>query len=449
MKLRHLDGLIALHDIELVQLLLRVALLVVQGVVGFDDAGGYLDERILSNEGIHDGLEYIRGFRLGEIVVRLEDLVGLHIDSVAGLLVRAREQLHDIVHQVVDIADLGAGSHGYRNDVAVAHVELHGRADLAEGKLFAVEIALHEFLGRLRHRVHQGLAADGQVILGILRDRAGLALSDIRKAAAFHLAHIDIAHKFLILTDRHIERSNLLSIQIRQILHHLAEGRMVHVHLGHEDHSRQLVLIAELPGLLGAYLHACLSGYDDDRRVRRGHSLLRLAYKVEIARGVQKVDLAALPDDRNHRCGNGEFSLNLFLIIIADRVPVSHLADTGSQPGHIRHRFHQTGLAAPTVAQKNYIANLVSCVNVHASSSDYLILRSLKPPSPEFTTPSGKAVRSPWLYSTKIQNKVQVFYADLTSFPLHFCAIFLCFPIFCTFLRSSLVPGISFCTFSL
>ena len=269
MQLSDLDGLIALHDVQLVQLLFRVLILVVQGIVGLDDAGGYLDQRILSDKRIHDGLEYISGFRLGEVVIRFENLVGLHIDTVAGFLIRAGEQLYDIVHQVVDVTQLGAGTHGYRNHSAVAYVELHRRTDLTEGELLAVEIALHKFVRGLCYCIQKRLTADRQVFLGIFGNLAFFALADIGEPATRHLADIDVTHELLIFTDGLIERRDLLAVQIGQILYHLTEGRVVHIHLGYEEHSRQLILLAEIPCLLGAYLHAGLTGYHDNRRVSR------------------------------------------------------------------------------------------------------------------------------------------------------------------------------------
>ena len=169
----------------------------------------------------------------------------------------------------MDVTELGAGSHGYRNHGAVTYIELHSRADLTEGKLLAVEIALHKFIGGFRYCVQKRLPADSQVFPGVLGNLALLALADIGETAACHLAYIDITHKLLIFTDGLIEWRNLLAVQIGQILYHLTEGRVVHIHLGYKEHSRQLILLAEIPCLLGAYLYSGLTGYHDNRRVSR------------------------------------------------------------------------------------------------------------------------------------------------------------------------------------
>ena len=269
MQLCGLDGLVALHDVQLVQLFFRILILIIESIVGLNNTGGHLDQRILSDKRIHDGLKYISGFRLGEIVIRLENLVGLHIDTVTGLLIRAREQLYDIIHQVVDVTELGAGSHGYRNHSAVAYIKLHSRTDLAEGELLTIEVPLHKFIGGLRYCVQKRLTADSQVFFGVFRNLTLLAFADIGEAAACHFADVDIAHKFLIFTDRLIERRNLLAVQIGQILYHLTEGRMIHIHLRYKKHSRQLILLAEIPCLLGSDLHAGLTGYHNNCRVSR------------------------------------------------------------------------------------------------------------------------------------------------------------------------------------
>ncbi len=152
-KLRNLDRLIALHYIELAQLFLCLLILVVEGIVRFDNAGGHLDKRIFSDKGVHDGLKYISGFCLREVVICLENLVGLGVDAVAGLFIRAWEQLYNVIHQIVNVPKLRTGTHRNGNHGTVAHIELHGRTNLADGKFLPVEITLHKFIGGLRNRI--------------------------------------------------------------------------------------------------------------------------------------------------------------------------------------------------------------------------------------------------------------------------------------------------------
>ena len=63
-KFGYFDGLVASHDIELVQLLFGLCGRIIKRVIRFDNAGAYLDQRIFSNERIGNGFKNICRFRL-------------------------------------------------------------------------------------------------------------------------------------------------------------------------------------------------------------------------------------------------------------------------------------------------------------------------------------------------------------------------------------------------
>ena len=83
--------------------------------------------------------------------------------------------------------------------------------NLVLGKFLAGEIPLHIFFAGLRHGLDQGVADNSQVLLRIFRDLAFLIIAEIRKSAARHLYYVYEADKFLIFTDRHLERRDLSS----------------------------------------------------------------------------------------------------------------------------------------------------------------------------------------------------------------------------------------------
>ena len=281
MKLVHFNGLIASHDIKLVQLLFCFCRRVEQYIVRFNHTGANLDQRIFSNERVRNGLEHIGRFCFGEIVICLEDLVGLGVDAGTLLLVRRRQKLHDVIQHIMDVPKLDAGAHGYRNDTSVIHIHLHGSTDLTHRELFACKITLHEFLAGLCHRIHHGFPVDVKVRLTVIRNLTVLSGADAGETASCHLHDIYVTYKLLILTDRLIERRNLLAVQIRQRLHYFTERSIVHIHIRYKEHARQLVFLTELPCLLRPDFHACLTGYDDDRRIRRCHCLFHLAYEIK------------------------------------------------------------------------------------------------------------------------------------------------------------------------
>ena len=77
MQFADFNGLIALQYIDFADLFLNVTVYVVQQVVGLKYTGVYLDQRVFSDERIHYGLPDIGGFCLGEIVIRMVNLIGL------------------------------------------------------------------------------------------------------------------------------------------------------------------------------------------------------------------------------------------------------------------------------------------------------------------------------------------------------------------------------------
>ncbi len=91
MQLRHLNRFISLHHIEFAGLHFHILIDIVDHVIRFQNAGIYLDQGVFSDKRIYDGLPYHSGFRFREVVIRLEDLVGLHIHTGAFPVLRARE----------------------------------------------------------------------------------------------------------------------------------------------------------------------------------------------------------------------------------------------------------------------------------------------------------------------------------------------------------------------
>ena len=83
MKLGNFDGLGAADDMQLAELFFLVLRDIVQNIVVLDNAGADLDQRIFAEERICDGLEDLRGFGLLEIVVGIEGVVAVFIQTGA------------------------------------------------------------------------------------------------------------------------------------------------------------------------------------------------------------------------------------------------------------------------------------------------------------------------------------------------------------------------------
>ena len=185
-------------------------------------------------------------------------------------------------------------------------------------------------------------------------------------AEAFFLNDVYITDKLALFSNRHIKGCNLLAVTIGQILHDLTIGGIVNVHIGNKDHPRNLVFFTQLPGLFRPHFHAGLTGDDDDGRIRHTHRLLYLSDKIEEAGRIQQIDLAAFPLHRNRRCADGNSTLLLFLIEIADGILIFHPPHSGSQTSQIGHRLCKCRFSATPMSQQNHVADFVSRINVHA-----------------------------------------------------------------------------------
>ncbi len=140
------------------------------------------------------------------------------------------------------------------------------------------------------------------------------------------LYDVDIADELAVLTDRHVERRDLLSEELLQLLDNLAIAHVVVVHLRDKNHSRQVVLLAEFPGLLRSDLYAVLTRDNDDCRIGDADSLFHFTDEIKISRCIEDIDLVLVPLNRDHRCGDRKLPSDLFLVIIAERIAVSDRA---------------------------------------------------------------------------------------------------------------------------
>ena len=164
-KLGYLLRLVRADHVNLSDLLLCIGLIVVHEIIGLQHSGIDLYERVLSDKRIDDGLKYISGLRLCEIVIRLKDLIRLHIDSGNLLPVRSRKIFDDIREKRIHTARHGIRSHEHRDDRAFGHVHAQSLSDLILRELLPGEISVHELLARLGHGLEEGFPADSEIFL--------------------------------------------------------------------------------------------------------------------------------------------------------------------------------------------------------------------------------------------------------------------------------------------
>ena len=81
MQLFYLYRPAALEYIKLADAVFLISCLIVKGIIALDNTGCDLDHGIFSDKRIHNRLENKCGLCFCEIIIRLKDLLRLHIDT--------------------------------------------------------------------------------------------------------------------------------------------------------------------------------------------------------------------------------------------------------------------------------------------------------------------------------------------------------------------------------
>ena len=134
------------------------------------------------------------------------------------------------------------------------------------------------------------------------------------------------------------------------------------VDLGDIEEGGQLALLDFLPRLFGADGAAVLGRDDDDAGVGGAQRTHDLALKIEITRGVDQVDDVALELDGRQRKLDGDLTLDLLGVKVADGVAVGCIAQTVGAAGHVKHALHQRCLAVAAVAEQADVSDFVQSV---------------------------------------------------------------------------------------
>ncbi len=168
-KLRHFHGFISLQDIQFADLLFHFGIHVVKQVIRLQNARVYLYQGIFSDKRVDNGFPDNGGFCLGKIIVRIVNLICLHIDSRDLAVLGAGHVFHNVIQQRVNTLAQYIGSHGHGNDGSVAHIGSQGGTDLRVGEGLPAKVTLHHLLAGLRHCFHECITADFQVFPVVFR----------------------------------------------------------------------------------------------------------------------------------------------------------------------------------------------------------------------------------------------------------------------------------------
>ena len=342
-----LDGLLALHVVDVAELLLRAGAGVHEGHVGRDLAGDDLEQGELA-ELVGDGL--------------VDDGLGRAggVNELAALA-RVGEEVLDGVEQN-NGAEAGGGAAaedgGY---LAVGNAGAEGAVDLLGGELHGFEVLVHELLAgaggifsyltvHLLNAVgHVGGHGDLAAVLALVL--VGLAGQDIDEAGDLGAGHDGRGHG--------AQRGAEL---LAQLLKGLVEVGVLLVHLGDVYGAGQARVGKGLPGLLGADVQAVLGGDADDADVRDAQSLSDLAREVEVSRGVDDVDLGLLILSVHRAGGDTYLAADLLRVVVRDGVAGGGAAEPVGSAGQKEDALSEAGLAVAAVSEQRDVADVLGCI---------------------------------------------------------------------------------------
>ena len=351
-------GLLALHDIQPSQLHRLPGTGVHQSHVGGQGAREHLHIGVLAvlvGGGLKDEGAGIGP--LGEDVLLRLAVGVLHL--YRGTLQGVGDQVHDGVQQHQGAQALHGRAAEHREQGELPHTLAQALDHLGIGKVLAGEIFIHELLAGLGHALLQ------RVVELVQHRNLILGYGDLHPLAVLEfigplVEHVDDADDlFMLVPDGGHHGGDVLAEALPQGGEGGVIVGVVLVGLGDIEDAGEFPLLAVVPGLFGAHAHAGLGRADDDGGVGDADGLPHLAGKVEIAGGVQHVDLTATVLHRRHGQGDGDLAPDLLGIVVTNGIAVHGRTHTDGAAGQIQHALCQGGLSVAAMSQQADIADVL------------------------------------------------------------------------------------------
>ena len=299
--------------------------------------GVHADVREAAEEGVRHDLERERREGLLAVGVAQDDrLFVLRVVRLdGGHVERRREVVHDRVEHRLHAAVLErrAAEHGV--DLRVDGQLADGGLDLGDREGLAAEVLLEQVLVRFGDGLEQDLAVlrddlghVGRDLLDVVLGAHGhVALGVARPDQRAHLDQVDDADEVVLDADRQLQHERLgLELVDDRVDREVEVGAEL-VHLVDEADARDVVLVGLTPDGLGLGLDALLAVEDGDRAIEHAKRALDLDREVDVAGGVDDVDLVLVPEARHGSGGDRDATLLLLLHPVGGRGAVVRLTD--------------------------------------------------------------------------------------------------------------------------
>src|SRR5687768_1061169 len=363
---RDLLTLVGVHLVDLADPLLAAVDRVDHGRAGLELAGVDPDVDQLAEVGVGGDLVGQAGERLGVARLALDDLL-LVVRRVAadGVDVeRRRQELHDRVEEGLHALVLERGA-------AEDRVELVGQGGAADRGLevldgvvlVALEVTLHDLVVGLGQGLDELLAPLGGLVGQLRGDLLDLVvLAHLGLAApgqGTHADQVDDTEEVLLRADRQLQDERG---RVEAVDHHVdaaEEVRAGAVELVDEAHPGHGVLVGLAPHGHRLGLDTGDTVEDRDRAVEDAERTLHLGGEVDVARGVDDVDLVVLPPAGRRGRRDRDAALLLLLHPVHRGRALVDLTDLVGDAGVEQDALGGGGLAGVDVRHDADVSDLV------------------------------------------------------------------------------------------
>ena len=350
-----LDGLLAAHDIHTAHLFAVAGTAVGQRCVAGQGAIDDLDIGVLAIL-VGNGLEH-EGHGIAVAYGQLDGLAvcvsACHGQTFGGV----GNQVDDSLHKGLgaQAGESAAAEHGDQGAFLDAGTQASGHFFC--GEFFALEELFHQFFAGLRHVLHQSHVGFFHSIGSVSGDVLchGLVLVHGVGLLAHHVDDAGDLFPFKLGDD---QRRDGVAELLLELCHDSVEVAVVFVGLGDVNQAGQIPRLDLLVSALCAHGDIALCGQNDDGSVSHLQGGQDIAVKVEVARSIQHIDLAAAELHRSQSGSNGDLTLDFFGIIVTDCVAVRGLAQAVSGTSQIQHTFSKHGFAHAGVTQQADVTDI-------------------------------------------------------------------------------------------
>ena len=317
----------------------------------------------------------------------------LRFDALGGGQVdRAREVVDDGVEQRLHALVLEGGAVQDRDDLAADGAGADRGAEVLGGDLLLAHVLLEDVLVEVRQHVDELVA----VVLGLLLELSGdllhLPLGAqllVEPLEGLHGDEVDETPVVALRADRQLDDGH---VGVEAILDRVERGEEVgseSVHLVDEAHAGHAVLVGLAPHRLGLGLHAGDTVEHRHRAVEHAQRALHLDGEVDVARGVDDVDVVVAPLAGGGGRRDGDAALLLLRHPVHRRGAFVHLADLVVATGVVEDPLGRRGLARVDVGHDPDVADSLERVGALAAMWEVLSLQGTTGPCGPVVEVSG------------------------------------------------------------